>query len=330
MQRRHPQRIGRGRAVPLGLWLAIGVTGCLGGLDNELFVGEGSVQGQLEGALDSASAWVTVEDQPELVAAVAADGSFELSGVAAGERTLLASTGLDEASRQRLTVLARADNQVRLRATQGAVLRGAVSLAGDDLSRRPELGFQALPVRTKTEPAGEVELAGLPSGCFEVWASHPTHQRATREVCLTAGETATFSLRLMRSEGNGDSSGELCAPCSAGEDCSSGQCTAYSSSGADEQVCTQSCSVDENCPLGFRCEELEGGSGERICLPHEMSCTALANVGASCGEDPDCGLDDEDGQCVDGRCVARCEEPRDCPTGMQCVVESGENESICQ
>jgi MYXO-CTERM domain-containing protein len=54
--------------------------------------------------------------------------------------------------------------------------------------------------------------------------------------------------------------GEIGDPCTAGDECVSGLCAV----GEDDGICTETCLTSLDCPDGFSCEEIDGGS---VCLP---------------------------------------------------------------
>jgi len=309
---------------------------CVGGLENDLFSGHASVDGTLPGPIDSARAWVAIDGQPRLAGGVASDGSFSIANVPVGQRVVLASNGVASASEQQLLVLAERPNPVVVEWSAGATIQGQIFFEGDDLARRADVGIAGLPLQTKTAVDGHFKLPALPAGCYDVYVRHPLHRESRTETCVETGATSTVVLYLRLApttptptpDGGTPPLEPLCAPCQTHGECASGLCAIYSHASADEQICTQGCTEDAECPRGYICGDLEY-NGMRGCVPPSASCSASANLGAECESAGDCGLDDSDGVCVEQHCTLRCEETHDCPDGQTCQLPSGGDDLVC-
>lgn len=319
------------------LWLLLallGAGGCLGGLENDIFRGTAAVDGTLPTPFDRSRAWVAIDGNPRLLGVIEADGRFTIASVPAGAQRLVASNGLADAAEQDLLVLSERSNRVDLAWRLGAIVRGQLFLEDDDLARRADIGLVGLPLQDKSAVDDRFEFGALPAGCYTVWARHPLHEESRTDVCVDAGDSADVVLYLRSApvtptpDGGSVELRPLCAPCLSGSECASGVCATYRHPTADEQVCTQPCNEDTDCPIGFDCDELEYG-GALACVPHEASCSAYANVGASCAGAGDCGVGEEDGSCVDQHCTLSCEETRDCPSGLSCQPLD-DSESVCR
>lgn len=101
----------------------------------------------------------------------------------------------------------------------------------------------------------------------------------------------------------------LGGPCASGDECASGMCA----SAGFEYVCSEACSGPSDCPLGYQCVALDGGSG---CFKGDDKPT-----GDACEGNQECASD----SCIsfDGEvwfCTEPCAASSDCPCGMRCVA----------
>jgi len=100
-------------------------------------------------------------------------------------------------------------------------------------------------------------------------------------------------------------------PCTENADCNSGYCVP----GPDGYVCTKEC--DEECPNGYQCKGVEGGSTDIVflCVPIvQQNCTP-------CQADFQCN----GGVCLDidsdSRCASTCASNDDCDGGYACLED---------
>lgn len=99
--------------------------------------------------------------------------------------------------------------------------------------------------------------------------------------------------------------GRLGEPCLRGEDCDSGLCLDSEAGGA--RVCSRLCEGTP-CPEGSTCV---GDRPPRFCAPDR------AVLGEECGGDEGCVA----GECIRGRCTARCDRGTPCPARLECREE---------
>jgi hypothetical protein len=318
----------------LTLALAAVVGGC-GGLTNGPFVHDGALEGTLSGKVDPGKAWVVARPAgggQALQATVDASGHFEIEGLPPGAVDVLASTGMGQAVHQSVTIFGDRQNAFTFSLVPGATLDGIVTLDGADDGADTVVGIQGLPVSTTAGTDDRFELAGLPSGCYQVFARHPNHHQSTTGVCLDAGTTTATALHLLSS--GTTSAIPFCQTCTSDTQCGTGgRCMVHLVGDISEQVCTRECASDADCPGGYSCSDVSD-LALRICLPEAGSCAAITHFqdGSSCQTDADCGLPGvtEDGLCVNHVCTVPCTDDSQCPSGSACSGMSDTGVDVCQ
>lgn len=115
-----------------------------------------------------------------------------------------------------------------------------------------------------------------------------------------------------------------CPPCECGEE---GMCVAMDTGddGFDNVVLPSECEVDSDCPMDFKCQEMEVGCATPACPPCE---TYACEEGQECPV-PECEpCDPMPAECTDSTikaCVytpTECEQNSDCPADYRCEVYS--------
>ena len=133
----------------------------------------------------------------------------------------------------------------------------------------------------------------------------------------------------------------ICTPCIADGECgmAGDLCIGYSSGGGlFDRSCSPGCATDADCPRGWDCVSVRGGTVD-VCRPRYAmrtpTCTAERNLGEMCRFDPQdldpgCGFPGvQDARCsagptgAAGVCVIWCNSNDQCPLGKSCFMTSG-------
>lgn len=335
--------------IAMGAGLVLGVLAC-GELENAPFR-IGTVHGRLTES-DAAVALVSVLGAPELRSSVAADGSFTLERVPAGQAELFIVASESKTLRVSLIVQGGQSVSVGPLAPQAASF---LSVRVRAPAHEPVDQAQVTLVGTPLEPLrpdgnGRLRLGPLPDGCYTLRIAVPGFSEVATETCVSAGETEEVKVMLPPPSNGcamtGCSDGFLCTQdgrcvecledthCGPGLSCrgmrcegASPQCTACEGNwqcgagascqefGDGSQACVAVCSNPSACADGFTCQ-----AGQ--CLPDAAQfngCPAYAQLGAACANQAQCrsaGL--INGLCVEGHCTIPCNASRDCPEPFSC------------
>ena len=141
---------------------------------------------------------------------------------------------------------------------------------------------------------------------------------------------APYDGRAPDEQGEGEApangNGELGAPCSDGEDCTSGWCVP----GPNGPTCSIPCT--DSCPEGWDCKALESGGGD----PVYICVDPTARLCHPCLQDADCNQGSGDShRCVDfgdagSFCGLNCDGPQDtCPQDMVCTETGDDGDWQC-
>ncbi|KFE67158.1 carboxypeptidase-like regulatory domain-containing protein [Hyalangium minutum] len=335
--------------IAMVVGLALGALGC-GELENAPFR-LGTVQGRLTES-DASVALVAVMGAPELRSTLAADGSFKLEQVPAGQAELFIIASASKALRVSLIV------QGGQSVTVGSLTPKEASFLALRLkapSHEPVEQAQVTLVGTPMLPLqpdehGRLSVGPLPDGCYTLSISAPGFPDVASETCLGSGETQEVKVNLpapsKKCEQTGCSQGFVCAQngrcveCLDDSHCVSGlSCRGMRCEG-EAPVCT-SCEGDWQCGSKASCQEFADGSKACVtscananqcedgftcqagrCLPDEAQfngCPAYVKLGTSCDNPVLCrnqGL--VNGLCVGGRCTIPCDTGRVCPEEFSC------------
>jgi hypothetical protein len=344
--------------IAMVLGLVLGSLGC-GELENAPFR-IGTVHGRLTES-DASVALVAVLGAPELRSGVAADGSFTLEQVPAGEAELfiIASAGKtlraplivqggQSVSVGPLTPKEASFLSVRLRApSHQPVDQATVSLVGTPVE----------PLRPDEE--GRLSVGPLPDGCYTLAISLPGFPDVMSETCVSAGELKDVRVNLPAPNSGcmvtGCSDDFLCVAdgrcveCLEDSHCGPGLSCRGSRCEGEGPLCT-ACEGDWQCRSDASCQELADGSMACVepcrdsnqcedgftcqtgrCLPDAAQfngCQSLGQMGASCDSQARCrsaGL--VNGLCIGGRCTIPCDSSRVCPDSFSC--ESTADGRVC-
>ena len=296
--------------------LLIACSACWGGFDQTpLEPGPGALEGRFPGGADPEKAWVAVVGEPTLVSAVDASGHFRIEGVPSGTVDLAGIDGEGGAlvapethvwngrtTHLEVKVVKAARLEVRVATKSGDHPPVTVRIAG-------------LPVVATGEE--KVVFESLPPVCLTLDVERLGYRPAVRSLCPGPGEKVRLDVVLepVQAEEAG-----LCAPCRHPTDCETGLCVLSAVDSVSEQVCSRTCTRDEECPSGYECTAPEG-EDYTVCLPRRGSCLALEDLksGRACQSDEACGLPGaEDGVCRAGTCTLECDTDRDCPSSTHC------------
>jgi len=292
------------------------LAGCVGGLDNTPFEGSatGSITGRLTGTIDPIRAFVSILGAPVVTASVAADGSFQIDGIARGPHRLYAFNGTDGSALTDVEVFGARTVTAPITLLPEASIAGRVTWEHGFPAQAPaHLGVEEVPLEAESDAHGRFEIAGLFEGCWHVLATSAGFAPSRALICVHGGERAE---QLFRLRDGSVHAGALCAPCSAADQCAGALCV----TAGQEQHCSQACNANHPCPAAFACLEVEPGV-HACALPH-ASCTALEDFGAQagCADDASCGIDGVDDAICDGamRCTLAC-PAASCPEGSTCI-----------
>ncbi|MBN1205097.1 MAG: carboxypeptidase regulatory-like domain-containing protein [Myxococcaceae bacterium] len=329
--------------------LSLGVGGCFE-LENAPFR-VGTVHGQLRQS-DPAVALVSVLDHPELLSAVAPDGTFTLEQVPSGEAELFIIASASKALRPALTVPGGQSVSLGLvEPAEASFLELRLKAPGYQDVDEAWIDVVGTPLQgLRPDESGRLLVGPLPDGCYTLAVSLEGFPEVRSETCVSIGETKDVKVNLPAPNSGctetGCSDGFHCAPddrcveCLEDAHCGSNLVCQNSRCEGQAPFCTP-CAGDWNCRSDASCQELpQGGSAcvERCddgdacedgftcqagqCLPDTArfnGCGAYLSLGADCEGDERCrALGLVNGLCVEAKCTLPCTEDRECSDTFRC------------
>lgn len=335
--------------IAMVVGLVLGALGC-GELANAPFR-IGTVHGRLTES-DASVALVAVMGAPELRSSVAADGSFTLDQVPAGQAELFIIASASKALRASLIVQGGQSVSVGSLTPQEASFLALrlrpPSHEPVDQAQVTLVGTPLLPLQPDED--GRLSVGPLPDGCYTLSIAVPGFPDVASEACVSSGETQEVKVNLPTPSKGCEQTGcsddfvctqdGRCVECLNDSHCDSGlSCRGMRCEG-EAPVCT-SCEGDWQCGSKASCQELADGSTACVaactntrqcengftcqaghCLPDEAEfngCPAYAKMGASCDDPVRCrSLGLVNGLCVGGRCTIPCNNGWGCPESFSC------------
>ncbi len=288
------------RAVPILLTVGL----ACGRLDTP-DLAHGAVTGRISGALTGAYAYVL--GSPGVYATAAADGTFRLDQVPAGQPRIVMFDGVAGAESVPVQVEGASVSHVEL----GRPLRaaGAVLVAASPLSGSLPAGLtftvDGTPLRGVSGEAGSARLFPLPAGTFSISAVQPGFLAKRVDVDVAEGASAALELDLEVDAGD-DRRGCVSCGCEHGLACDPADGRCY------QCVTNADCGANGTCTAAHVCG-YPPGSGQTC-----EACTSAADCqvqGAKCVNPT--------GGHFTGYCSQACSGTQTCPSGYDC------QDSVC-
>lgn len=319
----------------------------------------GHVAGRVAG-VSATGGSVYLLGAPQVKAAVAADGSYELAGVPAGAQQLVVVAAAGGVARAEVVpVTVRGGMRERLDRDAAAMPEAATIVA----VARPVGGARPLNARyavERTDQAVEdaaalgAVLVNLPAAAlpWTLATAVPGFQTALTPVELTPGTVLHLDVAVVAA-GTGGALGCAATTCPSGTACNpadgqcygigtlSGFCEAAADAGACQYgviaggagatYCSKTCADATECPAGWAC----GPGG--VCAVVESCRSTACTFGEPCSRDAGCG-DLAGGVCLrakadrPGLCTAPCGPTQACPANLTCKPGPGAyaGASYCQ
>ncbi len=263
----------------------------------------GAVSGRISGAAVP-GAYAYVYGAPQLQAALAGDGSFEIAGVPVGPASVVLYDGSARAEMVAVEVLGatrtRIDRTAALMPLAGRIVAAARPQGGTiGTGASYTVGGTVLAGMPAQPTALSVELWPLPGGSFMVWAALPGFLPLATPVTVLAGATVTAEADL-----NVD-------PPDPEHGCVNKNCHAPLVCDGSDGWCYE-CVATSDCTAGRTCEA-------HACVA--APATGLRQICDPCTADADCA--GPSGLCFSGDpagpyCSQTCTADANCPAGFAC------------